>query len=99
MSDDLKEWKKLSPREKATWPASGKTHTEPQYRVEIDLPQELTDWLIENVVGNTSCVCDLEETIQTALYAFCEGKFTPKNAASEEDMQAIEAAFEKKAGH
>ncbi len=70
-NSDLEEWRKLDARARAYWPASGKTHTSAQYEVTLRLPQELVDWVVENVVGRSSHTGDLEETTQTALNAFC----------------------------
>ena len=72
MNEDFNEgFKKASPTKKAFWPASGKHRIGPQYKVNISLDRPMVDWLMENVVGQSSYFNDLEETIITALRCLC----------------------------
>lgn len=69
---DLREWRKLSRRNRAFFPACGKFYMEPQYLVTISLPKTLVDWLMLDVIGNASYVADIEETIISALYCYLD---------------------------
>lgn len=64
---DYEKWKELPSRKKAIWPAAGKGYLNPQHKVMISLDAELTEWLIENLVGQSSFASDLEEAIITTL--------------------------------
>ncbi len=60
-------WKQLTPRQKAQWPATAKAYLRPQDQVTINLDADLTAWLVETIVGQSSFSSDLEETVTTAL--------------------------------
>lgn len=64
---DYENWKRLTPRQKAKWPAANKGYLRPQQQVTISIDADLAEWLIENVVGRSSGTGDLEETIITSL--------------------------------
>jgi len=64
---DYENWKRLTPRQKAKWPAANKGYLRPQQQVTISIDADLAEWLIRNVVGRSSFTGDLEETIVTAL--------------------------------
>lgn len=64
---DYENWKRLTPRQKAKWPAANKGYLRPQQQVTISIDADLAEWLIENVVGRSSFTGDLEETIVRAL--------------------------------
>lgn len=64
---DYENWQRLTPRQKAKWPATNKGYLRPQQQVTISIEADLAQWLIENVVGRSSFTGDLEETIVSAL--------------------------------
>lgn len=64
---DYENWKRLTPRQKAKWPAVSKGYLRRQQQVTISIDADLAEWLIENVVGRSSFTGDLEETIVTSL--------------------------------
>ncbi|MCF8708788.1 hypothetical protein [Rhizorhapis sp. SPR117] len=64
---EYENWKRLTPRQIAKWPAADKGYLRPQQQVTISIDADLAKWLIENVVGRSSFTGDLEETIVTAL--------------------------------
>ena len=68
MSEDFK---KASPTKKAFWPASGKHRIGPHYKVNLFLDRAMVDWLMENLVGQSTYFDDLEETINTSLRCLC----------------------------
>jgi hypothetical protein len=68
--------KRLTPRQRAKWPASNKGYRRPQDQVAININPGLAEWLVGTIVGQSSFSGDLEETVTTILRA-TKGDLSP----------------------
>lgn len=64
---DYAAWKKLPPRQRATWPTSSKGYLRPQEEITVSIDADLAAWAIKHIIGQSSFASDFEETFITAL--------------------------------